>query len=170
MREHDDYDDSDAHEFDRFLMKLETTKQPLSSRSMLWHADSSDGNSTFDSRNESAFDDNNMIMMESSNDRQLFDTRQCFVDRRVERSPRSGQDFAVDSFIERTQSGQSSFDRYNHPGGEERLQLVNRNSDKFYEEGLPDAILKLDRRHAIPTPRHKNDVLLEIEVCLGVFC
>jgi hypothetical protein len=34
----------------------------------------------------------------------------------------------------------------------------------FSEEKLPDAILKLDRRHAIPRPRHKNDVLVEIEV------
>lgn len=34
------------------------------------------------------------------------------------------------------------------------------------ERGLPHAILRLDRRDAIPTPRHKNDVLLEIEVSL----
>ena len=39
-----------------------------------------------------------------------------------------------------------------------------RGSPRFFEEGLPDAILKLDRRHAIPRPRHKNDVLVEIEV------
>jgi NADPH:quinone reductase-like Zn-dependent oxidoreductase len=31
------------------------------------------------------------------------------------------------------------------------------------ERNLPDAILRLDRRHAIPRPRHKNDVLIEIE-------
>lgn len=32
------------------------------------------------------------------------------------------------------------------------------------EEKLPRAILKLDQRHAIPRPRVKNDVLVEIEV------
>lgn len=31
------------------------------------------------------------------------------------------------------------------------------------ERNLPDAILRLDRRHAIPRPHHKNDVLIEIE-------
>lgn len=41
------------------------------------------------------------------------------------------------------------------------------------EEKLPRAILKLDRRHAIPKPRVKNDVLVEIEVScslLFVYC
>ena len=32
------------------------------------------------------------------------------------------------------------------------------------EETFPQAILKLDRQHAIPRPRQKNDVLVEIEV------
>eukprot|EP00569_Conticribra_weissflogii_P020523 CAMPEP_0171431158 /NCGR_PEP_ID=MMETSP0881-20121228/7062_1 /TAXON_ID=67004 /ORGANISM="Thalassiosira weissflogii, Strain CCMP1336" /LENGTH=938 /DNA_ID=CAMNT_0011951395 /DNA_START=110 /DNA_END=2923 /DNA_ORIENTATION=- len=36
-------------------------------------------------------------------------------------------------------------------------------SPKFSDDGLPDAVLKLDRRHAIPRPRHRNDVLVEIE-------
>ena len=36
--------------------------------------------------------------------------------------------------------------------------------NSFSEEKLPQAILKLDRRHAIPRPRQKNDVLVEIEV------
>ena len=38
-------------------------------------------------------------------------------------------------------------------------------SSTFSEEKLPRAILKLDRRHAIPRPRQKNDVLVEIEAC-----
>lgn len=36
--------------------------------------------------------------------------------------------------------------------------------NSFSEEKLPQAILRLDRRHAIPRPRQKNDVLVEIEV------
>ncbi len=41
-------------------------------------------------------------------------------------------------------------------------------SPKLLDDGLPEAVLKLDRRHAIPRPRHRNDVLVEIEVSL--FC
>ena len=98
----------------------------------------------------------------SQDERQIFETRQCFVDRMEE-----GPD-CVDSFIEKAQSGQMSvdMDRYQSVGDE--LELLNRNSDtNLAGQGLPDAILRLDRRDAIPTPRHKNDVLLEIEVCNG---
>jgi len=155
-----DVGDPDAQKFDQFLMRLETTKQPpphpvSESRQ---HADSSDS-STFDSRTETAFDDRTI----EPSDRHLFETRQCLVERRVVGSPRSAHS-SVDSFIARTQSGQSSMERFGT--SEQELQLVNRNSEtRLFEDGLPDAILKLDRRNDIPTPRHKNDVLLEIEAC-----
>lgn len=45
-------------------------------------------------------------------------------------------------------------------------QAKRPDDNSFSEEKLPDAILKLDRRHAIPRPRHKNDILVEIEVRL----
>ncbi|KAL9183115.1 hypothetical protein ACHAXT_004902 [Thalassiosira profunda] len=139
----------EAHEFDKFLLKLETTKQQPSPRR--WNrADSSD-NSTFDSRNESAFGETIAELgLGRTSAESDFETRQRFVDRE---GPTTSQG-SVDSFIERAQSGTSGSQR--GAGG-----------DTWYVEGegggLPDAILKLDRRQAIPTPRHKNDVLVEIE-------
>ena len=164
--------DSDAHKFDQFLKKLEVTKQvkvpsPLMNESR--HRAYSSDNS-FDSRNETAFND---FPEEDDhhNERQLFETRQCFVDRRVD-GPACHD--SVDSFIERAHSGESNIERVQFSG--EELQLLNRNSDtEFFGEYQgrvagkgtncqSECLLKLDRRDAIPTPRHKNDVLLEIEV------
>ncbi|KAL3779644.1 hypothetical protein HJC23_011443 [Cyclotella cryptica] len=42
---------------------------------------------------------------------------------------------------------------------------IHHDYNSFSEEQLPDAILRLDRRHAIPRPRHKNDLLVEIDAC-----
>ncbi|KAL7536689.1 hypothetical protein ACHAXR_007337 [Thalassiosira sp. AJA248-18] len=199
--------DSDAHKFDQFLKKLETTKQGAENKTVtssssfmnnetsmssvllrVNRVDSSDGNSTFDSRNECAFHEMSDTATEfddhegggshrrspstnsnSNNERQLFETRQSFVDRRATdgSGPTTFHD-SVDSFIERAQSGQGSpkaSQNCTAATGEEQQKLFNRESDttRFFDEGLPDAILKLDRRHAIPTPRHKNDVLVEIE-------
>ena len=157
--------DSDAHKFDQFLKKLETTKKKIRDR-----ADSSD-NSTFDSRlNESAFNDtvtgygcdnNDNDDDEEGDDQPIFETRQSFVDRVSESNQHRQMDSPVDSFIERAQSG----------GGGTSLSCNRDGMDitRFFDEGLPDAILKLDRRQAIPTPRHNNDVLVEIEVCLHYF-
>ena len=184
---------NDAHMFDQFLKKLEVTKQqknkePLhESSSRYKHTDSSD-TSTLDSRNETSFlsvagqytdddndiediartsdstDHNNSQFFDSEqqhNNNQLFETRQSFVDRQqlVGSSHPNSLNVAtvssVDSFIERSKSGSD------HDVGQDGLLQLGPE-----EDGLPDAILKLDRRQAIPTPRHKNDVLVEIEVCL----
>lgn len=181
---------NDAHLFDQFLKKLEVTKQQKNSQpsyesSRYKHADSSD-TSTLDSRNETSFlsvagqytdDDNDIEDIACSSDHinsqlfdseqqynnnQLFETRQSFIDRQQivgsshPNSINEATTSSVDSFIERSKSGSGS----DHAAGQDGfLQLGPE------EDGLPDAILKLDRRQAIPTPRHKNDVLVEIEVC-----
>ena len=186
---------NDAHMFDQFLKKLEVTKQqknnePLHESSRYKHTDSSD-TSTLDSRNETSFlsvagqytdddndiediartsdssstDHNNSQLFDSEQQQQLnnqlFETRQSFVDRQQlvgsshPNSLNEATASSVDSFIERSKSGSDRDDA----GQDGLLQLGPE------EDGLPDAILKLDRRQAIPTPRHKNDVLVEIEVC-----
>lgn len=163
---------SEAYNFDQVLKKLETVKQVKkqmkdeeedarstggrkrfnsdSTSDHLHHHDSSypteeeehtaqDDKPKQDSRHESSSftegrSHGNDIHNFSSN-------RQSFIDRR------EGYDIdfqdSVASFIESN----------------------SRNAPPFFEEqGLPDAILKLDRKHAIPRPRHENDVLVEIEV------
>ncbi|KAL7548440.1 hypothetical protein ACHAWF_011749 [Thalassiosira exigua] len=158
----------DAHEFDQFLKKLETTKQVTSFSPAVesrQRADSihSTDNSSFDSRTEDLFvaefdefeegqgqNDFDNNGNDHQNERQPFDTPQTFREPHVE-SPVHRE--SVYSFIERTSGSLSSHDN-----------LPDKNSStSFFEEGLPDAILKLDRRHAIPAPRHKNDILVEIE-------
>ena len=159
-------DNSDAHKFDQFLKKLETTKQVKK----IHRTDSSD-NSTFDSRlNESAFNDTvtgyGYGDDEEEDDMPIFETRQSFVDR-VSESSQHRQLDSVDSFIRRAQSGGGGEAASFHSGADDNFRLHNGDGmdTRFFDEGLPDAILKLDRRQAIPTPRHKNDVLVEIEVC-----
>ena len=153
---------SDAQEFDQVLKKLETTKQvKRSSSSSASHKReySSDAGSTCDSRNESAFVDTITKIYDDGRpiEPKLFETRQCFVDRRVG-APSCGT--SVDSFIERATSS----------GSEEQTKQPENGETKLFEERLPDAIRKLDLRHDIPTPRHKNDVLVEIEVYDCIIC
>ena len=154
---------SDAQEFDQVLKKLETTKQvnKASSSSSASHKReySSDAGSTCDSRNESAFVDTITKIYDDGRpiEPKLFETRQCFVDRRVG-APSCGT--SVDSFIERATSS----------GSEEQTKQPEDGETKLFGERLPDAIRKLDLRHDIPTPRHKNDVLVEIEVYDCIIC
>ncbi|KAK1732311.1 zinc-binding dehydrogenase [Skeletonema marinoi] len=65
----------------------------------------------------------------------------------------------VDASSSHPGSAKQLFTRY------EKLHFLDHTNptNGVAERNLPDAILRLDRRHAIPRPRHKNDVLIEIE-------
>ena len=143
----------DANKFDLFLQQLETTKQqhkhkPQSSSSHHKQASSS----TIDSLRYTADTDD--------------DERRDVTHKKEEEEVRLT---AVDSFIERYNiKGDVSYTEAKK--GDDGM-LHNNNEDtsitqqrKVNIHSLPDAILKLDRRQDIPTPQHKNDVLVEIEV------
>ena len=156
--------------YDQFLKRLETVKhkpqvQPTRTASPdnYSHTDSTfdslrytqDSNSKDDEelmKIAAQFDDIEEEQRNGANEQQhnasAYQTRQSFVDRQ---HPEAQITEAVDSFIQLSNSRSTS--EIND------LQLGPE------EERLPDAILKLDRRHDIPSPRHKNDVLVEIEVC-----
>ncbi|KAL3800948.1 hypothetical protein ACHAW5_000826 [Stephanodiscus triporus] len=93
--------DPEAHMFDQFLKKLETTKQHKQKTTSQNDAvDSSDG-STCDSRNDGHFDDNGSRHddQHQGSESRLFETRQLFVDRQL-----VGPMSSVDSFIEKQKS------------------------------------------------------------------
>ena len=144
----------DANKFDLFLQQLETTKQQhkhkpqsSSSRNHIKQASSS----TIDSLRYTADTD---------------DDERDVTHKKEEEEVRLT---AVDSFIERYNiKGDVSYTEAKK--GDDGM-LHNNNEDtsitqqrKVNIHSLPDAILKLDRRQDIPTPQHKNDVLVEIEV------
>ena len=150
--------------YDQFLKRLETVKQPptrTASPDNYSHTDSTFDSLRYTQESDSKddeelmkiaaqFDDIEEEQRNGTNDEQkqsAYQTRQSFVDRQ---HPEAQISEAVDSFIQLSNSRTSEIDN---------LQLGTE------EERLPDAILKLDRRHDIPSPRHKNDVLVEIEVC-----
>eukprot|EP01082_Thalassiosira_pseudonana_P008638 g7866.t1 g7866 contig26:437316-440350(-) len=118
----------------------------------------------------------------NSNTNEVVHSRQSFIDRRDDTAYYE-QD-SVQSFIEsahgHNDTNPSTCNSYspntNATGSSGTLPSVTPATDSVgssristsvcfgEEEGrLPDAILKLDRRHDIPRPRHKNDVLVEIE-------
>lgn len=119
----------------------------------------------------------------NSNTNEVVHSRQSFIDRRDDTAYYE-QD-SVQSFIEsahgHNDTNPSTCNSYspntNATGSSGTVPSVTPATDSVgssristsvcfgEEEGrLPDAILKLDRRHDIPRPRHKNDVLVEIEV------
>lgn len=64
------------------------------------------------------------------------------------------------------QRGSHAEDRFSGRAVQDKnFQAEQDENTTFSEEKLPRAILKLDRRHAIPRPRQKNDILVEIEAC-----
>ena len=167
MRESRQQHQAANNNYDQFLKRLETVKQPptrTSSPDNYSHTDS-----TFDSlrytQDSNSKDEEELMKIAAqfddiqieeekrngANDEQQeqhasYQTRQSFVDRQ---HPEAQISEAVDSFIQLSNSRTS--ERDNQFTGPE-------------DDNLPDAILKLDRRHDIPSPRHKNDVLVEIEV------
>ena len=145
--------------YDQFLKRLETVKQPptrTSSPDNYSHTDSTFDSLRYTQESDSKDDEELMKIAAQFDDieeeqrnganstaeqQSAYQTRQSFVDRQHPETAQITE--AVDSFI----------------------QLSNSRSNiQLEEDGLPDAILKLDRRHDIPSPRHKNDVLVEIEV------
>ena len=159
--------------YDQFLKRLETVKhkpqqQPTraSSPDNYSHTDSTFDSLRYTQESDSKddeelmkiaaqFDDIQVVEEQrnganSTNEHQeqsAYQTRQSFVDRQ---HPETQISEAVDSFIQLSNSRTSEVDNLQFTGPE--------------DDNLPDAILKLDRRHDIPSPRHKNDVLVEIEV------
>ncbi len=126
--------DPDAQLFDQVLKQLETTKQQKQKKSPIRNeavVDSSDGSSC-DSRNDDHFavDINNGGRLRGGwqrghdNERQVFETRQFFVDRTLG-SPTT----SVDSFIEKQKSVESR----------DMTERVHG------EEMLPGALLKVSR-------------------------
>jgi len=158
--------------YDQFLKRLETVKQPptrTSSPDNYSHTDSTFDSLRYTQESDSKddeelmkiaaqFDDIEEEQRNGTNDEQqqhnasAYQTRQSFVDRQ---HPETQISEAVDSFIQLSNSRTSERDNLQFTGPE--------------DDNLPDAILKLDRRHDIPRPRHKNDVLVEIEVCMFIY-
>ena len=156
--------------YDQFLKRLETVKhkpqQPTRTASPdnYSHTDSTFDSLRYtqesDSKDEeelmkiaAQFDDIQAVEEQrngansTAEQQSAYQTRQSFVDRQ---HPEAQISEAVDSFIQLSNSRTSEVDNLQFTGPE--------------DDNLPDAILKLDRRHDIPSPRHKNDVLVEIEV------
>ena len=75
----------------------------------------------------------------------------------------SSRDFTP---IHRTAQRDGTTNSHRGTNAKKSKQAKRPDDNSLSEEKLPDAILKLDRRHAIPRPRHKNDILVEIEVRL----
>jgi len=158
--------------YDQFLKRLETVKhkpQPptrTSSPDNYSHTDSTFDSLRYTQESDSKddeelmkiaaqFDDIEEEQRNGTNEHQkqsAYQTRQSFVDRQ---HPEAQISEAVDSFIQLSNSRTSERDNLQFTGPE--------------DDNLPDAILKLDRRHDIPSPRHKNDVLVEIEVCMFIY-
>jgi len=159
--------------YDQFLKRLETVKhkpqvQPTrtSSPDNYSHTDSTFDSLRYTQESDSKDDEELMKIAAQFDDieeeqrngtnstaeqQSAYQTRQSFVDRQ---HPEAQISEAVDSFIQLS----------NSRGSEIKSLDLGPEEDK-----LPEAILKLDRRHDIPRPRHKNDVLVEIEVCMFIY-
>ena len=181
--------DTDPYQFDLVLKKLETTK---SSRART-HTDSSRDTALsgsvvsdpylFEQRNDDTnhntstndhHDDINNVDSTPVPERQT--SIENFIHQQThahEQADGTTEDFpnapAADASSQSSNSGggggcggsssKEPFTRY------EALQFLDHTNptNGVAERNLPEAILRLDRRHAIPRPRHKNDVLIEIE-------
>ena len=169
--------DTDPYQFDTILKKLETTnKIDANTSSSFWDDASASVHSGVHYSSAGVFE-------------QSYDTRQTFVDqggRGDHDSPK--RQTSIENFID--QQGAAAANRtggggqQNVVGGgsvhssaasSEQIQgnalqtFARHESLNFLdhtgvtERNLPEAILKLDRKHAIPRPRHKNDILVAIE-------
>lgn len=167
--------DTDPYQFDTILKKLETTKK----------IDANTSSSFWDDASASA---HSGVHYSASVFEQSYDTRQTFVDqggRGDHDSPK--RQTSIENFID--QQGAAAANRtggggqQNVGGGSvhssaasseqiqgNALQTFARHESLNFldhtgvtERNLPEAILKLDRKHAIPRPRHKNDILVAIE-------
>ncbi|KAL7494772.1 hypothetical protein ACHAWT_003345 [Skeletonema menzelii] len=159
--------DTDPYQFDsQVLKKLQTTR-------------TSRGRTNTDSSRETALSFNTEPhIFEQRNDDA---THQSFVDNHgdVKTSPVPQRQTSIENFIDqqshhKTDDASSQSDSNNGSGGAPSKQPFTRLESLHFldhtnptygvaERKLPEAILRLDRQNAIPRPRHKNDVLIEIE-------
>lgn len=158
--------DTASYQFDsQVLKKLETTR-------------TSRGRTNTDSSRETALSGSvttepYMNIYEQRND-------DATTHHSVVSAPLPQRQTSIDNFIDQQshlhKHGQvmaSSFEDHNGSGGANKQPFTRFESLHFLdhtnptngvaERNLPEAILRLDRQNAIPRPRHKNDVLIEIE-------
>lgn len=159
--------DTDPYQFDTMLKKLETTKKI--------DATSSRGDASASVHSGVHYSSAGVF-------EQSYDTRQTFVDqggRGDHDSPK--RQTSIENFIDQqaaaaaniTGGGQQSVGGGSVASEQiqgNTLQTFTRHESPSFldhtgvtERNLPEAILKLDRKHAIPRPRHKNDILVAIE-------
>ena len=158
--------DTQPYQFnDTSLKKLETTKALKSTST-----DSSVSASVFSGAASQP------IFEQRCDTRQ--NTRQTFIDRGV--SSHLQRQTSIESFIHHQQAATGTNEKRTPPdassqgGAKERSPPFERGESLRFldhtnptngvaERNLPEAVRRLDRRHAIPRPRHRNDVLIEIE-------
>jgi NADPH:quinone reductase-like Zn-dependent oxidoreductase len=169
--------DTDSYQFDAAIKKLETTR---STRGRT-NTDSSPDTSAFSNSSTASSVAKDPIFYEQRNDV----TGHTLIDRGDMNSyePQQRQT-SIENFIDQQSHGheraastinEASLDASSQPQSNSGTKLLFPRYETLHfldhtnptngvaERNLPDAILRLDRRHAIPRPRHKNDVLIEIE-------
>ncbi|KAL7521099.1 hypothetical protein ACHAWX_005795 [Stephanocyclus meneghinianus] len=173
----------EARLFDLVLKKLETVRM-VKTRERIHHHSSHDiGSSRLNSDHDAARRsdahvqqrddlrplrraDHSMREYVSEHDESVVtDTEDSSIDDSASDSSRgrfSSRDFMP---IHRTAQFGGTNNSHHDTTVKKAKQATRPDDNSFSEEKLPDAILKLDRRHAIPRPRHKNDILVEIEAC-----